>query len=440
MIHSHNDISFKGIWLQLNTLTQSEKVVCLGILLIPLWWITGWGLILLAWVIGIAIYELYKYRKIRLSRPNLSVIALIFFSFYQSFTYVINSPEIAPRILINPPITWGSAGLLLWYIQTNNIRVRLQVVAWAFSFAICMMLGLWLFCHFVLSEPYYIPPRTLYALILDKGNYDPSRSGSVGNFLVPYSLAERGFAGLSRYNFFFPHSTVSSFAIGFAGLIVLDLKNRLWSFPIVIVCGFLIVIAQARNAWLALSLVLLLRLLITSAKTRGLAFILMLFATMSFFTFSLPPMTSYISETYTNAVETTTKFRKESTDDRQKVYIRTWESFLEEPLVGHGVNGPPVTPGYDFARIGTESFILGTLLYRSGLIGTLFFLTFFISFLIWLYKTRKNRPLSSFLMLAYLSLSSLVTEFIGPEIFIILLCGIIYKSKSYQLKKERAYA
>jgi hypothetical protein len=391
---------------------------------------------LLPWVVGIAIYELRCYKTIRLSRPSLEVIAIIIFAFYRSISYALNSPDIAPRALIDPFLTWGCGGLLLWYIQTHQIRVRLQVAAWAFSITICMMVLFWSFFHFVLSEPYFIPPRTLYASVLDKGAYNPSQFGSVGNFLVPY-YNERGFGGLYRYTFFFPHPTVSSFAIGFAALIALDLKNRLWSLPIVAACAFLILIAQARNAWLALSIVLVIRWLVTTGKTGGLTFLLILLAITSFSTLSLPSVTDYITETYTNTVESTSNLRKASTDDRNKIYQRTWESFVEEPLVGHGVNGPPVTPGYEFARIGTESFVLGTLLYKSGLFGTFVFLTFFTSFLAWLYNTRRDRPFCCFLMLLYFSLSALVTEFLVPEIFIILLCAMMQSPKHNQLEKAR---
>jgi len=429
-----NNTLFRGLWLRWGALTQTEKVVCAGIILIPLWWFIGWGLMVFFWLIGVAIYELCCHQKIRLSFPSLEVIAIVFFSFYRAFSVGQNSPEVSVRDLIYPFLIWGCGGLLLWYIQSHEIRVRLQVVAWAFSVVICMMLLWWLFIHFVLSEPYYIPPRTFYAVITNKGAYDPSKFGSVGNYLTPYYPDYKGFGGLLRYTFFFTHPTVSSFAIGFAGLIVLDIKNRWWSLPIVTVCGFLILICQARNAWLALSVVLVVRWLVTTGTTGGLAFLLSLFAITSFTTLSLPSVTDWIQETSTNTVEATKNFRKDSTDDRYKVYVRTWERIIEEPMMGHGINGPSVTPGYEFAAIGTESFILGTLLYKSGLIGTIFFVTFFTSFLTLLYKTRKDRPLSCFMMLLYLGIVSLVTEFETSVVFIALICIMLQSPKLVQGK------
>lgn len=439
-----NNILFHGIWLRWGALTQTEKVVCAGIILIPLWWFIGWGLMVFFWLIGVAIYELCYHRKIRLSRPTPEVVAFIIFSFYRTISYALNAPVIVPRVLIDPILTLTCGGLLLWYIQSHNIRVRLQVVAWAFSVLICMMVLWWLFFHFVLSEPYYVPPRTLFAVITNKGTYDPSKLGSVGNYLVPYNLNSQGLGGLLRYTFFFPHPTVSSFAIGFAGLIALDLKNRWWSLPIVTACTFLILVCQARNAWLALSIVLIVRWLITTGKTGGLAFLLSLFAITSFTTLSLPSVTDWISDTYTNTVEATSNFRKDSTDTRSEVYYKTWNKVVEEPFLGHGVNGPPVQPGYEFATIGSESFILGNLLYKSGVLGTGVFLTFYISLLTRLYNTRGDRPLSCFLMLLYFSLASLFTEFLVPEGFIVMLCTMLsnfqeYKLEGYKLKEARKF-
>jgi O-Antigen ligase len=416
---------FSGIWLRWEALTHAERVICLGIILIPLWWVIGWTYMLLLWVVGIAIYELRSYRKIRLSRPSLEVIAIIIFAFYRALTYVLNSPEITLRDFLNPFVMWGCGGLLLWYIQSHKIRIRLQAVAWAFSAIICLMIVWWLFFHFVLSEPFFMPPRNLFAMMTDKGGYDPNELGGVSNYLVPYYLTHRGIGGLVRYTFFFPHPTVSSFAIGFAGLIAMDIKKRWWSLPIVSACAFLIIICQTRNAWLALLIVMLIRYLLKSGKTGGITFVLALFAIISFTTFSLPSVTDWMAETYSNTVEATSNFRKDSTESRNLVYQRTWERFVENPLMGHGVNGPPVESIYKFTRIGTESFVLGTLLYKSGLLGTFLFLTFFVSFVAWLYNTRDDRPLCCFMMLLYFSLASLVTEFQTPEILIILLCGMI---------------
>ena len=425
-IKSSTDKLFKGLFIRWQLLTQSEKTVGCGIILIPLWWIFGWGLMLLAWTVAIVVYELFIHKCIRLSRPSIAVIALITFSVYTCVIYATNSPEVRPRELIDPLLTWGCGGVLLWYIQSHNIRVRLEVAAWAFSITICSMLGLWLFCHFILAEQHLNPSRTIFATLTEKGEvYRSNKLGSIGNYLVLY-YGEKGLGGLARYTFFFPHPTVSSFAIGFVGLIALDLKQRYWSLILVAACTFLILICQARNAWIALSIVLSIRWLVLYGKKQGLALLLVLFAVGSFSVFSIPSMTNYITSTYGNTVQATSSFRKESTDTRNKIYQRTLESIVKEPtILGHGINGASVQPGYEFAKIGTESFVLGGLLYKSGMLGTSLFLTFFIAFLIWLYRTKTDRPACCFLMMLYFTLASLVTEFMLPEIFIMLLCGLL---------------
>ncbi|MEH1801557.1 MAG: O-antigen ligase family protein [Nostoc sp.] len=425
---------FSNILIRWQVLSHAEKVVYLGIILIPLWWVISWGMMLFFWVIGIAIYELYNYKIIRLSKPSLEVIAILLFSFYRIVSLAVNSEDITLRLLLDVLLNFGSAGLLLWYIQSQKIRVRLEVVTSAFFIVICLMLVWWAFFHFVLSEPYYTPSKTLYALFMDKGVYHPNQLGSVGNFLVPYYPADKGFAGLARHTFFFPHPTVSSFVIGFAGLTFLDIKNRYFSLVLASICALLILIAQTRNAWLALSTVLIIRWLFVSGKERGITFLIMLFAITIFTTFSIPQVTDYVTETYTHSIEATNNLRKESTEGRQLIYERTWEQFLEEPLVGHGVNGAAVVPGYEFAKIGTESFILGSLFYKSGLLGTGVFIIFFISFLAQLYKTRHDRPICCFMMLLYLTLASSVTEFLGPELFIPLLCTMLQITNTNQLK------
>ncbi|BAY93085.1 MULTISPECIES: hypothetical protein [unclassified Tolypothrix] len=436
-IDSYNDKLFRGVLIRWELLTQAEKVVSQGIILIPLWWLIGWAIMPFIWVIGIVIYEYKNYKKIRLSRPSVEVIAILLFTVNSIISFIVNSPQIYPRGLIFPFYMWGCGGLLLWYIQSHKIRIRLQVVAWAFSIAICMMLVWWLLFYFILNEPYFIPTRTLYATILDKGaRYNPNDISSVSNFLVPYNSAERGFGGLYRYTFFFTHPTVSSFAIGFAGLIVLDTKKRLWYLPIITVCSFLILICQARNAWLVLPIILILRWLFINSKTKEIAFILTLLSIISFVSLSIPSVTNWINETNSNTVEVTSNFRKDSTETRNLIYQRTWQSIVEEPsLIGHGLNGASVQPGFEFAVVGTESFILGTLLYKSGFLGTGLFITFLFAFLRWFYKTRENRPICSFLILLYFGLTSLVTEFEIPVVIMTLLSSMLFNPSQITSKK-----
>lgn len=411
-------------------LSGTERFVCISIILVPLWWVISWSYAPLLITIGIFTYQLVRYKSLGLSHPSLSAIALLVFAVYQVILYRLNVPDGGPAGLLVPMQLWGSAGLLLWYVQSHQIRVRLPVIAWGFSMVALQATCYWLFAHFVLSEAYYTPVPNLLARLLDKGTtYSSGKLGSVGNFLTPYIPDAKAFAGLVRYAFFFPHPTISSFFFGFSFLIALDLRNRILSFWLTGSSSFLILICQSRNIWLTLPIVVLLRWILTTGRTRGLAFLMALAATASFVMLSIPAVTDLVTDKVTATADSASDLRKASTEDRNKIYSRTWENIVEEPpIIGHSVPGPEVNPGYQFARIGTESFILGSLLYKAGFLGTGLFLTFLVSFSSWLYKTREDRPLCCFLILLLLSLSSAVTEFLPTEALILILCTIASNS------------
>lgn len=423
-----DDRLFKNGLLRWQAITPSEQFAAVVISLIPVWWLISWSYSPLLLILGVFAYRLWRYKELGLSRPSLPVVALFCLTLYATVLYKLKVPDGGPAGLVGPMQFWGAIGLWLWYIQSHRIRIRLQVVAWACSVVALEALGFWLVNHFILGEPVFDPARTLVATFIGKGeSFDGGKSGSVGNYLVPYEPDTKGVGGLIRYTFFFPHPTASSFMFGFILLIALDLKNRLWSRSLVTICSFLILVCQSRNAWVTLPIAVLIHWLVTTGKTRGLAFLLALFALVSFITLSIPSVTNTLTTKVANTAEATTSYRKESTDARNKIYMRTLEAVLgEPPLIGYVVPGAEVVPGYEFARIGTESFILGTLLYKSGLLGTALFLTFFIPFLSWLYTTRRDRPICCFLMLLWLGIASMVTEFLTTEIFVLVICAAIY--------------
>lgn len=418
--------TLSGIWLRWDVLTQAERFVCVSIVLIPLWWWIGWGYIPLLLLFSIISYELLNHGGLRLQRPSLTVVSVIAFGLYRLVGS--NLSEIAVNSVLNPIAFWICGGLILWYIQSNDIRVRLQVVGWACSVSVAQMIVFWLVVHFVFSEPHYAPYRTLIASLTGKAEQFLPGAGN-GNYLRPYEPYEKGLGGLARFSFFFSHPEVSSFVVSFTGLLALDLRNRFWSLLLLGACSFLLVICQTRSAWLSFPILLVVRWLFTTGKIWGPSIVCTLFAVASFVTLSLPPVTDALINTYTHTVEATGNFRQESTEGRAKIYERTLEDFWEAPFLGHGVNGPTVVPGYDPARIGSHSFILGTLLYKSGLLGTAIFLTFWTSFIVWLYNTRVGRSACCFLILIYFSLSSLVTEFEIVTLLLFLLCTIIREPK-----------
>jgi len=72
-----------------------------------------------------------------------------------------------------------------------------------------------------------------------------------------------------------------------------------------------------------------------------------------------------------------------------RIYRQTWEQ-IQDNLLLHMSKGEPVNAVSD-SRIGSHSVILGSLLYRTGLVGTGIFIVFWISLFIWFYET-SGRP------------------------------------------------
>ncbi|MGF1482645.1 MAG: hypothetical protein ACFB4I_24750, partial [Cyanophyceae cyanobacterium] len=91
-------------------------------------------------------------------------------------------------------------------------------------------------------------------------------------------------------------------------------------------------------------------------------------------------------------------------------------------LLGYVTTGKTVLTGYDPARIGSHSFWLGTLLYRSGVIGTLIFLTFWLSLIWYIYRDSCRKPPVCLLTFVLLSLALTVMEIEMPVMPIALLC------------------
>lgn len=417
---------YRGL-LRWQALTGAERFVSVAIGLVPLWWMISWGYVPLFLTIGVFAVQFLRHRQFGLTRPSLAVVALLLMTGYLIALQQYKGVAAGPSALISPMQLWGSAALMLWYIQSHEIRVRLPVIAWSFSLVAAQAVLYWLVVHFALGEPFFVPVPNLMARLLGNATrFESSALGSVGNFLNPYNPSTRGPGNLVRYTFFFPHPTNSSLVFGFIVLLALDLKNRIWSSSVIFASSFLILVCQSRNVWVMLPIVVLLHWLITTGKARGLAVLLAILSITSFVTLSIPQVTDLIADRAATTAEATSNLRRASTDDRQEIYVKTWESITTEPpIIGHAVPGAEVNPGYEFARIGTESFILGTLLYKSGFLGTGLFLAFLISFLTWLHRTRHDRPLCCFLMLLLLGLASMVTEFLPMDTLLLILCSLV---------------
>ncbi|MEO1378545.1 MAG: O-antigen ligase domain-containing protein, partial [Cyanobacteria bacterium J06635_10] len=318
-------------------------------------------------------------------------------------------------------------GLLLWYIQDRKIRIRISVVFWSFSVVTAIMLLMWGVIYFGLNQADYLPPRSIYGLLTGKGSiYQPGDGNS--NYLMPYFPTDESIGGLVRYLYFFSGPEALALVMAFVSLLSLDIKNRLWSFILLFGSVFLLLTSGTRSVWVSLPIVLVLRYLLTNGKIFGPAFVCGLFAIISFASLSVPVISNTVIDKVMNTAEATANARADSTEVRSEIYRLTMKSIENashsQLVFGHVVNGEGVLPGYKPAKVGTHSFILGSLLYRGGLLGTGFFLTFWISLLLWLYKTRYGRPSCLFIFVLF-TLTFITMELEMPVLPITLLCVML---------------
>ncbi len=227
---------------------------------------------------------------------------------------------------------------------------------------------------------------------------------------------------------FFSLPEACALIVAFIGLLALDIKNRTWSILMFVGSLFLVFISGTRSIWLTFPLVVGLRYLFTTSKVYGVVFLFTLMSVVSFTTLSLPPLSELILDTYGNTVRSTAEARGDSTEVRQKIYTRTLEQIPDNLLLGHWMPGPTVLPGFELGRVGTHSFILGTLLYRAGLFGTGIFTAFWVSSYFWFYKTRHGRPLSCYGLLILFTLLSPVMEFGDIRLWMLFLLAAAMRS------------
>ncbi len=436
---------FTGIFLRWKALTVTEKVVCGNIVLVPVWWfvgITQYMLLLLS--LGIVFYERRRYGIVRLKRPSLIVIAL--FAFY-AYGYVDNflisfdaypSIDIPPDLELNPnSLIKGlfsfAIPFLLWYVQSNNARVRLEVVAWACSVSVIQMLLGWVIFQYAFPGWINHPPRTLYAILTGKARFNPENVRGWGNYLAFYDE--------DRVRFFFDHYQSTAAFLGFVSLIALELKNRLWSCLLLAGCIFGIILIGSRSVWLALPAALLIRFSLALIKLRLTALVFALLAIFSFAALSLTPVTNMIFAIYTDTASAVANARAGSTESRSKTYIATLKRIPDKPIFGHKVEGEPAREGptvwAEGARIGSHSFILGSLLYQKGLLGLWIFATFWASLLVWLYETRRGRPMCWFPILVLFTLQSAVTILQFSMVTGTLLCMLLRQPSQIKPKTYR---
>lgn len=400
-----SDRLFAGIWLRFSALTPGECFVCANIICIPIWWVLGLyeylPFLLLAMV---AAYEVWRYGKFRLKRPLLPVIALLTFGMYQLgrllvlrvvyFQYgTINISDIL--ILSFCPAIW------LWYIQSNNIKIRLEVVAWACSVSVLQTIAFWVLLQFVIPETVFWPPRlrTVSGLLTGKGVGEANKN----YYLLPF-LARTLVEDVNRFSFFFIFPEFFAVFVGFVGLIALEIKNRLQSLLLLVACVFLLFLSATRMVWVALPIVIALRyVFVALSKRAGTQVVFALIAIASFITCSMPPATDAIALKFTGSIQAVNSVREDSSEVRFEIYRQTWLGILENPFWGYMSKGEAISATSN-SSVGSHSAILGSLLYRTGFIGTLMFTVFWVSLFLWLYAKGADRPLIAFTTIGFYTL------------------------------------
>lgn len=429
--NSSADPLFSGLRLRWQVLTNAERVVCLGIVLTPLWWLWGWNYLILFLAVGIAIYQWRTYGALKLNRPGWHVYLLWATGIYgllQQFFYgsMTGIAVLDPRTVVLAISNVFGTGFILWYIQEHRIAVRPQVVFWSISVLILQIFCLWAVIFFVKGQGFYVPPRSILGTLTGKGEVFVPGMGNT-NFLLPYLPEDRSIAGFVRYVFFFHGPESTALVMGFVALMALDIRQHTWKWTLLGFTLFFLLLTGTRSVWISLPVVLILRFLMVAGRGWGGWVVCAMIACISFTTLSLPSVTNFIEDMTHNTASNTANFRGDSTEVRGLIYRQTWEEFTQaseaKVLLGHVETGEGVAPGYAPAVVGSHSFYLGSLLYRRGVVGSILFLAYWSCLIQWFFRTRRGRPSCSILVFALFSLTFVVMEMETVVTPLIMLCA-----------------
>jgi hypothetical protein len=431
---------FAGPWLRWNKLTPSEKFVCTFIVFTPLWWFIGWTYNWFLITGAILSYRQWKGVNLDLKQPSLLVASGFLFHIYRSTTSILNSTDINPSTWVG--VFVGTCFyFIIWNLESNNVRVRIEVIAWAISILVLEMFIFWVVAQLILRAPHFVPPRTLTSQFLDRSERYVKGNGS-SNYLLPYWPEDKLPGGFSRFSFFYPVPEDFGLISSAISLFALEVKNRSWRTVLLGGGIFLLFISGTRMAWTAFVVVAILRYVIIVGRREGIATIFALLGLISFLLLSVPQITDSAVNQYVQTTESTNNLRKDSSEVRAKIYRRTWEEVMSEPdklLFGRGVFGSGVLPGFEPAKIGSHSFILGTLIYRQGIVGTSIFLVFWSSLIAKLVSTQHKYPLFSVLIILFSSLTFGTMELtLGHNLLIIFALLVSAKQHPKSLLNRRS--
>lgn len=429
---------FSGIWLNWSVLTQAEKIVCLLISGIPLWWLYGWKHVFILLGLSLFAYDAWRDRKLSLTIPSVCVISGLTFGFYtllsRYFYEAFTGGSLSPNEVLSALNSWIGPALILWYVQSRHIRVRWQVIAWAFSTVVIWMLVLWAVIFFVWKQGSYDPPRSFYGLATGKPLiYVPGAGNS--NYLIAYFYTDESLIpGMVRYVYFFPGPESLALTVSFISLLALDLKNRLWSVLLFTGAIFILLTSGTRSVTLTLPIIYSLRFVLVTWKSFGAWLVCSLIATLTFSIFLLPPVTDVVFNQVLGTAEAAGEARADSTEVRGEIYSQTLEEVMESSnakfFFGHVNTGRGVLPGYEPAKVGTHSLILGTMIYRAGVVGTLIFAVHWITFVWTAWKNYDEKPLAFILIFIIFSMTFITMEIELPVMPIAILSVIAYEPEN----------
>ena len=440
---------FSGKKIRFSALNQTEKVVCLLIVLTPLWWLWGWSYLLLILTLSVFAYEIKQKKELSLKRPSAIAILTLCFGLYTIITsyfyYEFNDLTYGPRLFLFIIDSWIASAFLLWYIQSKNLQIRFSVVAWAFSIVVIEMLVVLLVSILIYQQKDYAPLRSIFAFITGKSAVFERGLGN-RNYLIPYFASDEGFIpGFVRYVFFFEGPEALALVAGFITLIALDIKNNTWSLLLFGSSYFISLLSGTRSVFFALIIILLLRYIVTvtAGKTFGIALILAMMAAVSFSVFSLPLTSNIVFDNVEQASESVYEARADSSEARGKIYAQTWKEIVDAPNTelfwGHIIQGENVT-SHPTAKVGSHSFYLSTLLYRSGLIGTILFFVYWASLIWWFFSTRDSRPLCCLMIFVLFSLIFSIMEFEQCVLLIVLICSMVRNDRAEVNSSNQIYS
>jgi hypothetical protein len=429
---------FSGPWLRWSQLTQAERFVCAFIILTPIWWLIGWTYNWFLLTGAVLSYQQLRGKGFGLKRPSLLVISGFSFHIYKSATSILNSSEVKPSVLIGV-VVGVCFYFIIWFIESNDVRLRVEAVAWAISILVLEILIVWVAAQLVLRTPQFVPPRTLLSQFLDRSERYIKGAGA-SNYLLLYSHGDKLPGGFTRFSFFYPVPEDFGLISSCISLFALDIKNRYWRAVLFCTGIFLLFVSGTRICWISLPVVLILRYVASIGKRWGLSIIFALIGLICFIILSVPQITDSTVSSYAQLTESTSNMRKDSSEVRAKIYERTWEEITSEPdklLLGRGVYGPGVLPGFEPAKIGSHSFLQGNLLYRQGLVGSSIFLIFWSSLITKLFSARSRGSSFSPLIFVLMSLTFPTMEFSMGHNFLILLALLVCKKQRLESKQNR---